>query len=69
MLAVWKNIFIKFLGFLALVLMVGILFNLVLALLVLTVQRWRRTRRAEATGTRRTPTREGTMKSRDPDGK
>ena len=68
MLAVWKNIFIKLLGFLALVLMVGILFNLVLALLVLTVQRWRRTKRAEATGTRRTP-REGTMKPRAPDGK
>ena len=38
MLAIWRNIFIKLLGFLALVLMVGILFNLVLALLVLTVE-------------------------------
>ena len=55
MLAVWKNIFIKLLGFLALVLMVGILLNLVLALLALTVQRWRRTKRTEATGTRKMP--------------
>ena len=68
MLAAWKNIFIKLLGFLALVLMVGILLNLVLALLALTVQRWRRTKRTEATGTRRMP-KEGTMKPRAPDGK
>ena len=57
MVAVWRHILIKLFGFLALALMVGILLNLVLALLVLTVQRWRRTRRAEATGAKRTPPR------------
>ena len=36
MLAAWKNIFIKLLGFLALVLMTGILLNLIMALLALT---------------------------------
>ena len=61
MLAAWKNIFIKLLGFLALVLMTGILLNLIMALLALTVQRWRRARRLEATGTRRMP-KEGAMK-------
>ena len=71
MLAAWKNIFIKLLGFLALVLMTGILLNLILALLsllALTVQRWRRTRRMEATGTRRMP-KEGAMKPRAADEK
>ena len=68
MLAAWKNIFIKMLGFLALVLMTGILLNLILALLALTVQRWRRTRRTEATGTRRMP-KEGAMKPRAVDEK
>ena len=68
MLAAWKNIFIKLLGFLALVLMTGILLNLIMALLALTVQRWRRTRRMEATGTRRMP-KEGAMKPRAADEK
>ena len=68
MLAAWKNIFIKLLGFLALVLMTGILLNLILALLALTVQRWRRARRLEATGTRRMP-KEGAMKPRAADEK
>ena len=67
-LAAWKNIFIKMLGFLALVLMTGILLNLILALLALTVQRWRRTRRTEATGTRRM-LKEGAMKPRAADEK
>ena len=68
MLAAWKNIFIKLLGFLALVLMTGILLNLIMALLALTVQRWRRARRLEATGTRRMP-KEGAMKPRAADEK
>ena len=69
MLAAWKNIFIKLLGFLALVLMMtGILLNLIMALLALTVQRWRRARRLEATGTRRMP-KEGAMKPRAADEK
>ena len=68
MLAAWKNIFIKLLGFLALVLMTGILLNLILALLALTVQRWRRARRLEATGTRRMP-KEAAMKPRAADEK
>ena len=67
-LAAWKNIFIKLLGFLALVLMTGILLNLIMALLALTVQRWRRARRLEATGTRRMP-KEGAMKPRAADEK
>ena len=68
MLAAWKNIFIKLLGFLALVLMTGILLNLIMALLALTVQKWRRASRLEATGTRRMP-KEGAMKPRAADEK
>ena len=68
LLPVWRNIFIKMLGFIALVVMTGILLNVILGLLALTVQRWRRTRRMEATGTRRMP-KEGAMKPRAADEK
>ena len=67
-LAAWKNIFIKMMGLLALVVMTGILLNVILGLLALTVQRWRRARRLEATGTRRMP-KEGAMKPRAADEK
>ena len=67
-LAAWKNIFIKMLGFIALVVMTGILLNVILGLLALTVQRWRRTRRAGASGTGRM-LKEGAMKPRAADEK
>ena len=68
LLPVWKNIFIKMLGFIALVVMTGILLNVILGLLALTVQRWRRTRRAGASGTGRM-LKEGAMKPRAADEK
>ena len=67
-LAAWKNIFIKMLGLLALVVMMGILLNVILGLLALTVQRWRRKRRAGASGTGRM-LKEGAMKPRAADEK
>ena len=66
-LAAWKNIFIKMLGLLALVVMTGILLNVILGLLALTVQRWRRTRRMGASGTGRM-LKERAMKPRAADG-
>ena len=68
LLPVWRNIFIKMLGFIALVVMTGILLNVILGLLALTVQRWRRTRRAGASGTGRM-LKEGAMKPRAADEK
>ena len=67
-LAAWKNIFIKMLGFLALVAMTGILISVILGLLALMVQRWRRTRRMGASGTGRM-LKEGAMKPRAADEK
>ena len=68
LLPVWRNIFIKMLGFIALVVMTGILLNVILGLLALMVQRWRRTRRAGASGTGRM-LKEGAMKPRAADEK
>ena len=68
LLPVWRNIFIKMLGFIALVVMTGILLNVILGLLALTVQRWRRTRRTGASGTGRM-LKEGAMKPRAADEK
>ena len=68
LLPVWRNIFIKMLGFIALVVMTGILLNVILGLLALTVQRWRRKRRAGASGTGRM-LKEGAMKPRAADEK
>ena len=62
------NIFIKMLGFIALVVMTGILLNVILGLLALAVQRWRRKRRARASGTGRM-LKEGAMKPRAADEK
>ena len=64
----WRNIFIKMAGFFALVVMTGILLNVILGLLALTVQRWWRKRRAGASGTRRM-LKEGAMKPRAADEK
>ena len=66
--AAQKKIFIKMLGLLALAVMTGILLNVILGLLALTVERWRRIRRAGASGTGRMP-KEGAMKPRAADGK
>ena len=68
LLPVWRNIFIKMFGFIALVVMTGILLNVILGLLALTVQRWRRKRRAGASGTGRM-LKEGAMKPRAADEK
>ena len=61
--AAWRNVLTKLMGLLALGLMAGILFNVVVALLVLIVQR---IRRKEAI---RTLTKEGTMKPRAANGR
>ena len=67
--AEWRLMFVRLLGFLILVPMVGILVTLIIALVVLTFQRWRRIRRKEANGAKRTPPGAGMTKPTVTDGK